>query len=126
MAALTGRDVPIERPEYKWERYDLICLGGSVRNYAPAQPLISYLRGAPDLQGKPVACFLSCGGMPGPAPRRLTQMVRDRGGRVVASCVIKPASLLVGILGLNFGHSERIDMNPLQGFSKDALASLSL
>ena len=96
----------------------LLCFGGSVRWFRPAQPLVTYLTQGPALRGKPVAYYLTCGGMPTQAFRRLGRLMQEQGGVVVASCVLKPASLVDGLLGRELGHIERFDLAPVQPFSR--------
>ena len=117
MAKLTGQSIPLKPTAYPWEAYDLVCFGCGVRWFAPAQPLVSYLNQISDLKGKPVAFYLTCGGMPTRAFRQLTTQLKDKGGSIVASTVIKPLSVVDGLLGRELGHIERFDLSPVQDFA---------
>ena len=116
VAKLTGRSVPLMPTAHAWEAYDFVCFGCGVRWFAPAQPLVSYLNQVSDFKGKPVAFYLTCGGMPSQAFRQLTTQLKDKGGSLVASTAIKPLSVIDGLLGRELGHIERFDLSPVQIF----------
>ena len=48
---------------------------------------------------------------------QLTTQLKDKGGSIVASTVIKPLSVVDGLLGRELGHIERFDLSPVQDFA---------
>ena len=130
---LSGYDIKLhniqDKPEDKAENYDLLGVGLPAFYFRPPFNVLDYVKGLPDLQGKPFFVFVTRGSNVGDAGNIMRHVLSDKKGKDAGYMVFSGANhFLPYLLKGNYffpGHPTKEGLSLAEEFGRQVARNVS-